>query len=312
LDQEIEYEGDYYQQPGLPDSLNYFYTLIPSNYTIIQSIPHTVISEVILFDEDAGDEQDPEEIEDPWIPHPDPCSIVCEDPLARVPCPPCYARIGSNHAKEMPDDLVRKVTLQLLEAGVNLQELYNEIMLLAGQTDEITDDNINGRIQSTRYYPSGYIKVRDNSTNTDLPVKSVKIKARRFFKMKTTYTNNSGYFYVDKGFRKKARIIIKFKNDYAKLRGINGALKVWQYIWVLRKKLSLYERSAMENINYTFPYSSNAESITALQFAGAHCLNTLSETRQNCITNNIIPPPANLKIWISSKITQNASSTMLI
>ncbi len=81
LDQHLEYSGDYYQQPGLPDSLNYFYTLIPANYTITQSVPHTVISEVILFNEDAGDEQDPEDPEDPWIPNP-------EDPY-------CYDELGS-------------------------------------------------------------------------------------------------------------------------------------------------------------------------------------------------------------------------
>ncbi|MBX2946262.1 MAG: hypothetical protein KF725_10545 [Cyclobacteriaceae bacterium] len=39
LDQHIEYAGDYYQHPGLPDSLNYFYTLIPENYSITQNVP---------------------------------------------------------------------------------------------------------------------------------------------------------------------------------------------------------------------------------------------------------------------------------
>lgn len=306
LDQEIEYEGEYYQHPGLPDSLNYFYTLIPVNYVITEAVPHTIISQVVLFDEDAGDEVDPEDVEDPWIP--EPCTPVCDDPT--IDCVPCSGN-GRVSSQNRPEDLLKKTTKQLLGNNIDLKALYTEAMRLAGHLDEIDDASTSGRTQGTRYYPAGTIKVRDNSTNVDVPVKDLYVKARRFFKMKSTQTNSSGYFSINKGFRKKARIILKFKNDYTKVRGINGSLKVWQYAWALRKKMSLYERSEMQNIAYTFNYQSDIDSWSALQFAGAHCLNTLQETRQNCTNNNINLPPSDLNIWITPNVTDEASAPML-
>lgn len=315
LDQDLDYSGDYYHHPGLPDSLNYFYTLIPANYSIIQTVPHSVLGQVVLFDEDAGDEQDPEDVpEDPWIPAPEPCIELpyCEP---YVYCPPCVNRIKTSQGQK-PEDLVKKTTKYLLDAGVNLVELYNEAMRLAGYEDEVIDDHASGRTASShRYYPSGYIRVNDNSLNQDVPVKNTRVKARRFFKMKTVQTNNSGYFYVNKGFRNKATIIVKFKNDWAKIRGINGSLKVWQYVTPVRKKLGTFEKTAMENRNHTFGYSSNANSMAALQFAAAHCINTLSEMRQYCNNNGLLgyAPGSGYKlnIWISSVHTQGASAPML-
>jgi hypothetical protein len=311
LDQNIDNGQDYYQQPGIPDSLNYFYTLIPVNYSIEQTVPHTILGQVILFDEDAGDEQDPED--DPWIPDPD----NCPDPYN--PNCPCYegpcARTTEDGKVDLREDLVKKTTKYLLDAGVNLIELYNEAMLLAGYPEEVIDDTSNGRTQSVRYYPSGVITVHDNTLNTNVPVKNVQVKARRLFKIKSTWTTDAGSFYINKGYRQKATIIVKFKNNLAKVRGINGALKVWQYVLPVRKKIGLRERNDLENIRYTFTYSANANSLTALQWSAAHCLNTLADTRQYLQNNNLtgFAPGTeySLRIWISSVITDNAAAPML-
>lgn len=315
LDQDFEYSGDYYHHPGLPDSLNYFYTLIPANYSIVQAVPHSILGQVVLFDEDAGDEQDPEE--DPWIPDPDPGDPYCYDewgqPYVCRTDPRIYLRKKAGEG--LPEDLVKKTTKYILDSGVDLEELYNEAMKLAGLEDEVTDSNPNGRAQSVRYYPSGQISVNDNSTNQIVPVKNVLVKARRFFKMKTVYTNNTGYFYINKGFRKKATVLVKFKNDWAKVRGINGALKLSQYVTPVKKKLGTFEKSAMATINHTFAYSSNANSMAAMQFAAAHCLNTLAEMREYCSANGLLGfapgTESKINIWISSVHTQGASAPML-
>lgn len=318
LDQDIEFTGDYYHHAGLPDSLNYFYTLIPANYSIIQTVPHSILGQVVLFDEDAGDEQDPEE--DPWIPDPG-CeqhrTCYCYDEWGQAyVCgtdPRIYLRKKAGDG--LPEDLIKKSTKYLLGAGIDLEELYNEAMKLAGYENEVIDSNPSGRAQSVRYYPAGQISVNDNSLNQIVPVKNVRVKARRFFKMKTVHTNNSGYFYIDKGFRNKATVLVKFKNDWAKVRGINGALKLWQYVTPIKKKLGTFEKSVMATITYTFAYSSNANSMAALQFAAAHCLNTLTEMREYCSNNGLLGfapgTESNLNIWISSVHTQGASAPML-
>jgi hypothetical protein len=246
LDQHIEYSGDYYQHPGLPDSINYFYTLIPANYSITQAVPHTILSQVILFDDDAGDEQDPEEVEDPWIPDPDPGNGYCYDeygqPYVCNTNPRVYLR---KRSQELPEDLVRKVTKDLIEAGVDLRELYNQAMLLAGYDDEVIEEdpkNGNGRTKSVRYYPSGTITMTDNSANTVLPVRGTYVKSRRFMKLAHTYTDNNGNFSISKGYRNKAQIIVKFKNNWAKVRGVSHGLKVWQWTKPVKVKVGLFEK----------------------------------------------------------------------
>jgi hypothetical protein len=303
LDQHIEYADDYYQAPGLPDSLNYFYTLIPANYSIISSVPYTILSQVVLFDEDAGDEADPEEVEDPWIPEPDPGNGVCYDEYGSAYLcgtePKAYLRKAVN---DLPEDLVKKTTIALIKAGVNLNELYNEAMRLAGYEEEIMVDpkNSNGRTQAIRYAPGGRITVWDNSINVTVPVKGAEIKTRRFIKIDHTYTDANGFFRVSKGYRAKAQVLVKFKNDWAKIRGVTAGLKVWQWAKPVKKKLGLFEKSAMENISFRFDPNSNAESKQALQFAAAHALNTIAELNQFCLNNGINTIPNNLNLWITT------------
>jgi hypothetical protein len=212
------------------------------------------------------------------------------------------------------EDLVKKTTKYLLDGGVNLVELYNEMMILSGNEEEVIDVS-SGRMQCAHCYPSGRIMVRDNSSNTDVPVKNVKVKAKRYAKIKSAYTDNNGYFSINKGFRHKAKVIVKFKNDYAVVRGINGALKVWQYVFPLKKKLGVYEEEEMENINYTFQYSDNANYMSALHFVAAHAMSTLIDMRQYCSNNNLagFSPGSEyrLNIWISSVHTQHAATPML-
>jgi hypothetical protein len=245
LDQHIEYAGDYYHHPGLPDSLNYFYTLIPDNYSIPQDVPSAVISQVILFDDNAGDEQDIEE--DPWIPDPD----NCPDP--NNPNCPCYegpcARKSGEGKVDLREDLVKKTTKYLLEGGVDPSELYNEMMILAGYEDEVSDTDAFGRTMGGDYHPAGRIMVHDNSINLDVPVKGTFIKARRFLKLANTYTNENGYFHISKGFRKKAQVIVKFKNNWVKIRNMNDPSTV-DMTRPVKVKLGLFEKHAMENITY--------------------------------------------------------------
>lgn len=42
--------------------------------------------------------------------------------------------------------------------------------------------------------PKGVVKVRDRELNIDLPIKGVNVRARNWFRFRSTYTNNNGYF----------------------------------------------------------------------------------------------------------------------
>ena len=60
--------------------------------------------------------------------------------------------------------------------------------------------------------PSGTIQVYDNDNNAHVPVKGVKIRCHRFVKLATAYTNESGYYTMNKVFRYTPRYEVVFDN----------------------------------------------------------------------------------------------------
>jgi hypothetical protein len=291
-----------------------FYTLKPIQYQLsllASTTPSVKISQIVLFDENAGDEYDgdepvePEPIPDPWEPTPGP-GYCYDNNLAPYVCDTeHYVRKNESERKSA----IHEATVLLLKAGVNLRELYNERMRLAGHEDEVEEVSTTGRTQG--YLPAGRIMVRDNSINADVPLKNTVIKTRRWFKLDETTTNGSGNFSIDKSYRKKAHVIVKFRNNQTAVRGISGKLKIWEYVLVLEKELGLFEGSALQNVNYTFAYSANADNRDALQWVAAHFMNTHYEFKEYCYTNGLPLPPSNLNVWVSDKVTQSASAPML-
>lgn len=89
------------------------FTLVPSNYGLPFDVPQQVIGQVVLFDEDAGDNNDP--IEDPWEPEP-PCPSCCINPYL---CP----RMETDPEEKNP---MKKLTRSLMEAGVDMLALTDE------------------------------------------------------------------------------------------------------------------------------------------------------------------------------------------
>lgn len=308
LDQEITTSGEYYQDPALPPTaITYQYTLVPANYSLPTSVPYTILYQVFLFDEYAGDEMDPEY--DPWAP--DPGDGYCYDEYGQAyVCntdPRIYLRIAT---ETRPEDLYQKATLAILENGVNLKELYNESMRLVGLTDEMIPVNdTNSRTQAVN--PSGYVRVQDNSIGAYVPVKNVTVKARRLFKLDATQTDANGFFVINKSYRSKANIVLKFRNNDITIRGISGLLKFWEYAQALEKECGLFSESALMNMSFNLAYNSNADTYGALQWAAAHCLNTHYESKQYAQTNSIDGSYPPMNIWISSAVTQHASAPML-
>jgi len=288
-----------------------FYTLVPVTYQLsarAASTPHQNISQIVLFDEYAGDEMDgdeiiePKPILDPW--EPKPSDGYCYDEF-NAP----YLCGTSIYLRKDQSSVIHELTLKLLKAGVNLKDLHNERLKVAGHEDEIETANEAGRTQG--YYPAGRILVQDNSIGQNVPLKGVFVKSRRWFKVDNTLTNSTGNFSISKEYRKRAHVVVKFKNDYCKVRGISGALKVWEYAFVLEKELGLFEGAALRNVQYTFSYSSNPDTNTALKWTAANFINSLWDMRQYCATQELPNPPVNLNVWVSDRITQAASAPML-
>jgi hypothetical protein len=308
LDREIEQEGEWYQDPSLPaDAITWQYTMVPVGYPIPEEIKHEIISTVFLFNEDAGE---PNEPEDDWGGDPvgpvDPIGIRNTDGSMHIRQ---YFAAYGNPMKKANEQL------EQLAPGITREELYNTLMTLTGNTEELGEaDAATGRRR--RYYPSGYLKVR----NTDYPVmaaidalsdsdplKGAYVKSRNFFKLGHTYTDANGYFKIEKGYKRKAQVIVKFKNNRCAVKGITGALKLWQYAFPVKKKLGRYYRADLENLRYQFDYSNDASSHKASTWAAGNMLNTRWETDEQNVTNGL-PHLPYLKIWMYSKYSNGRTN----
>ena len=261
------------------------------------------------FDEDAGDEQDPED-PDPWEPG---GGNYCYDEYGQAyVCgtdPRVYLR--RRDGEKRPEDLYKKATLAILEAGIKPMDLYNEAMRIAGYPEEVVEESSAGRTKTVRYYPAGYIRVTDNVTGAQLPVKNIMVKARRWFKRSMAYTDASGYFYINTGFRQKAKITLRYQNNRTVVRAISGLLKFWEYALPLEKEAGTFEKTNMQNINILHGYNSNPDTYMALQWAAAQSLNTLEDMYTYSAQNSLPTPYPYLTIWISSAITGSSNAPML-
>lgn len=260
------------------------------------------MAQLYLFDEEnieGGFDGDIED-EDPWVPDPGDCTTPQWDPSCM-----CFVQ-----CRTYKENAIKEATRFLKANGINPQDLYNEAMLISGNEEEIIDENATA-ITAGKYHPAGKISVRDNDANINVPLKGVTIKSRRWFNLSNTFTDVNGNFRINRGYRKKATVLVKFKSGAAKIKGINGLLKEWQYVFPTKKNIGLYTKSDMENINYLFNYNANASTNEAMHWVAAHAANSVWDMYRECQVNGLAIPPANLNIWVSSAVTVDASTPML-
>lgn len=99
----------------------------------------------------------------------------------------------------------RSGTLSYEEA---IELLVNESMRLTGNLEDEEIDG-NGTMGSNdKWYPSGRITAYDDIVDGQVPLQGVKVRVRRWFTTRNTYTDADGYFQFDKGFKKKVKYSI--------------------------------------------------------------------------------------------------------
>jgi len=197
--------------------------------------------------------------------------------------------------------------------------LENKALMRTGNYDDMisTEIGINKKVTARKYYPQGRILTRNYLTidgNRDfyysVPVKQVKVRSRRWFRRGTGYTDDNGYFNINKGYNKKAAIIVIFENNYGKIRGIRG-YRINQMFSPVRKKIGKYTKGDLENVNYTFYNTRDAKSNKKRLWMATQTINAIREFDLYCINTGIGRPQQNLNMWLTTKITSDASAPML-
>ncbi len=90
-------------------------------------------------------------------------------------------------------------------------------------TDNAEEDHENAR--RSKFYPHGRVTVqfRDNTTNGSFQgVKGVKVRARYFVKLKSTYSGAGGFYRINTGFRNKPRYSLEWETSNYKITNALG------------------------------------------------------------------------------------------
>ena len=185
LDYEIEHEGEYYHDPEIPeDQISWRYTVVKPDYQFPE-IKHEILSDLFIPENSEG-------------------YYVEED--TNLQGKSTYSKTNSLTSLET-------VSLYLTN---NLSEEEKTAI------EEEKKKNLQARRVCVwficwnvpdRWNPSGTIKLWDDRLNRYNPMQGVKVRARRWFTVKTGITNSNGYFRTG-SFRRPANYSIKWERHH--------------------------------------------------------------------------------------------------
>ena len=201
LDYEIEQQGEYYQDPDLPeDQITWRYTVVKPNYEFPE-VHYEILSDLFIPENAEGYYEEDNN----------------------------KSRTASNLDKTVAFEKLETLSLYLTN---NLSE---EEMERIGFSENKATQNTNFRTQQdrkcirfwwggsicwnvpSRWNPSGTIKLWDDRLNKYHPMQGVRVRARRWFTTKTGITDSNGYFKTG-SFRRPANYSIKWERHHFSIK----------------------------------------------------------------------------------------------
>ncbi|MHA4845772.1 hypothetical protein ACX0G7_16480 [Flavitalea antarctica] len=145
--------------------------------------------------------------------------------------------------------------------------------------------------------PVGNITVSDDIVQAIVPIRKVRMIARRFLKVDRTFTDNNGNYNFTKSFRNKVTILMKFKNVDATVGGLRGA-RLWQMLFPVKINLGRF-RGNLNNVRYNVADNNDLRTSGAKMWAAATTHNAVQEYTSGYATSEGIgAPPGNLKMLV--------------
>ena len=273
VDYIVTYEGDYYQDPFIADSLpTWQYAVVPTNFVFPSGITYEVLAQIHI----PGDSYTAIETEAERLAslqdslNGNSSSAIglngSVSPNSADDCPPCYVW----------DAIARKCVRQGQGCGTNPPPPAADAIV-----------------------PKGCITVTDNNLGTFPGIRQIRIVAKRWFKIERTYTNDQGCFFLTKRFKNKVKIVSKFKNQYCNIRGIRG-IRLWQSIYVITRTLGIYSGN-QNNITYNFDRLNTSSNQKGNRYwVAATANNAVLEHRDYSTQFTFSPPPLSLNIYITN------------
>lgn len=235
---QVLYEGDYYQDPSVPDSLpTWQYAVVPPSFQFPAGIQAQTLASI-------------------HIPADNYTAVETEaERLASIQDSLNMSGMGAMAMNKnvIPYSKEGTVKPNVLQCGSGYEWSYSLNKCVPILPDDcsfgyhwdgnrcIPDQQGPPSIQPSpdAAVPSGHIFVHDTNLNTDVPVRKARVVARRWFKTDRVYTDLAGYFVFNRRYKHKVRINVKFKNDDASIRGMRG-LRLWQMLYATQRTFGIF------------------------------------------------------------------------
>ncbi|WP_419803463.1 hypothetical protein [Mucilaginibacter sp.] len=286
VDYDVTYEGDYYQDPSIPqEQITWQYAVVPPNFQFPSGIQYETLAQIHI----PGDNYTAVETEAERL-----AASSTNQPNSVRPQPNVPQCDIDNHWDYAAHTCVpNDCPIDYYWNGTSCQP----------NTPPPTSQPPAPAVDAS--VPGGGILVYDTQTNTNRPVKKATIVARRWFKIERGFTDNNGHYQLTKRFKNNVRVLVKFKNGDAEVRGLRG-VRLWQMLFPLKKAIGLFSGDK-SNISYTFATYTNPNSKGNRYWAGATTNNAVQDYRDYAPVEGIGLPPTGLKILLTNNIPSGAS-----
>jgi hypothetical protein len=298
VDYDVIQEGDYYQDPSIPDSsITWQYAVVPPSFQFPADITYQILSQIHIPDDDyTAVETEAERlasIQD---------SINCSNGSARIVQPSIQECLPGYHW----DNFLRRCVPNNCPDGYHWDDIEQQCepdQLPPPPPPPAPDAQI----------PAGVITVSDvNYSPEQHPgVRNVRVVAKRWFKVEKTYTDNSGHFQFTKHYKHNVKIRVEFKNAYCNIRGIREA-RLWQSLYPVQNTIGVYG-SDKNSINYNYGRFTNRIRAKGNRYwVAATTINAVQEHRDYCTGFGFSAPPMGMNIYLTTwAFTEGLASTPL-
>jgi len=285
MDYDVLQEGDYYQDPAIPDSLvTWQYAVVPPAFQFPSGITYQVLSQIhIPADDYTAVETEAERLASRVD------SIICSNGGGGGG----QARTIEPNVPQCPDDYHWDYTLRECVCNCCPQGYEWD----GTQCVPITPPPPPAPSPDAQV-PAGAITVTDNNFGTTPAVRIARVVAKRWFKIESTYTDNNGHFQFTKRFKHKVKINVKFKNNFAAIK-VFRLTQFWRMLYPITATIGVFEGNK-SNITHNFDkINTTVAAHGNLFWAGATVHNSVLEYRDFATQENFGAPPNHLKIFIT-------------
>jgi hypothetical protein len=312
VDYQVLYEGDYYQDPSIPDSMiTWQYAVVPPSFQFPAGIQYETLASIHI---------------------PSDSYTAVETEAERLASIQDSINMSSNNNTMTMNTVTPysntkngKVNPYVLQCGEGYQWSYTlnkcvpilcppgshlEGSLCVADNPPVLDPP---PAAPDAHIPAGNIYVFDTNlpsigNGSPFGLRKVKVIAKRWFKIQTTYTDASGHFTFTKHFKNKVKIKEQFINSDATIFGMRRA-NIWQMVFPIKRTLGIYNSSDMSNIQFPNNQEGPINSKANRYWAAATVENAAQEHLDYATQFGFSKMPNNMHIFLTPWATQEGSGS---